>query len=104
MPKEYLTTVETARRRVARTRSEDDVQTTESVGDPDEDAPEATGQAGAAAGALLGTAVAGPIGAAIGAGIGGAAGGAAEAADPDDPSQRDQTRKDEQLEASEERR
>lgn len=104
MPKEYLTTVETARQRVGRGRSEGDVQTTESVGDPDEDAPEATGQAGAAAGALLGTAVAGPIGTAIGAGIGGAAGAAAEAADPDDPARRDQARKDEQLEEWEERR
>lgn len=104
MPKEYLTTIETARQRVRRTRSEDDVPTTESVGDPDEDAPEASGQAGAAAGALLGTAVAGPIGAAIGAGVGGAAGAGLEAADADDPMRRDQARKDEQLEDWEERR
>lgn len=104
MPKEYLTTVETARQRVRRTRSEDDVQTTESVGDPDEDAPEASGQAGAAVGALLGTAVAGPIGTAIGAGIGGAAGAAAEVGDADDPSPRDQTSKDQQLEEWEDRR
>jgi uncharacterized membrane protein YebE (DUF533 family) len=104
MPKEYVTTIETARQRVRRTRSEDDVPTTESVGDPDEHAPEASGQAGAAAGALLGTAVAGPIGTAIGAGVGGAAGAAAEAADADDPKQRDQARKDQQLEEWEERR
>lgn len=104
MPKEYLTTIDTARQRVRRTRSGDDVPTTESVGDPDEDAPEATGQAGAATGALLGTAVAGPIGMAIGAGVGGAAGAAAEAADADHPELRDQARKDEQLEEWEERR
>jgi hypothetical protein len=104
MPKEYLTTVDTARRRVRRTRSQDEAPTTESVGDPDEDAPEATGQAGAAAGALLGTAVAGPIGMAIGAGVGGAAGAAAEAADADEPKRHDQARKDDQLEGWEERR
>jgi hypothetical protein len=104
MPKEYLTTVETARRRVERTRSEDEVPTTESVGDPDEDAAEASGQGGAAAGALLGTAVAGPIGTAIGAAVGGAAGATAEAADADDPATRDQTAKEHQLEEWEARR
>lgn len=104
MPKEYLTTVDAARRRVERTRSEDEVPTTESVGDPDEDAPDASAEAGAAAGALLGTAVAGPIGTAIGAGVGGAAGAAAETVDPDDPSRRDQARKDDQLQEWEERR
>ena len=41
MPKEYLTTVDTARQRVRRTRSQDEVPTTEAVGDPDEDSPEA---------------------------------------------------------------
>jgi outer membrane lipoprotein SlyB len=104
MPKEYLTTVETARRRVERTRSKDEVPTTESVGDPDEDAPEASGQAGAAAGALLGTAVAGPVGTAIGAAVGGAAGSVTETADPDGPSTRDQGRKEHQLEQWGERR
>jgi phage tail tape-measure protein len=100
MPKEYLTTVETARRRVERTRSKDEVPTTESVGDPDEGALEASGQAGAAAGAVLGTAVAGPIGTAIGAAVGGAAG----AADTDDPSTRDRARKEHELEKWEARR
>lgn len=104
MPKEYLTTVETARLRVRRTRSQDEAPTTEAVGDPDEDSPEAGGQAGAAAGALLGTFVAGPVGMAVGAGAGGAAGAAAEAADPDDPKRRDQARKDDQLEGWEKRR
>jgi hypothetical protein len=104
MPKEYMTTVDTARQRVRRTRSQDDAPTTESVGDPDEHAPEAAGQAGAATGALLGTAVAGPVGMAIGAGLGGAAGAAAEAADADEPKRRDQARKDDQLEGHEERR
>lgn len=104
MPKEYLTTVETARRRVERTRSEDEVPTTESVGDPDEDAPEASGQAGAATGALLGTAVAGPLGTAIGAAVGGAAGATTEAADTDEPSTRDRARKEDQLEEWEARR
>ena len=103
MPKEYLTTVETARRRVERTRSEDEVPTTESVGDPDEDAPEASAEAGAAAGALLGTAVAGPIGTAIGAGVGGAAGAVTETADADDPSTRDRASKEHQVQEWEER-
>jgi hypothetical protein len=104
MPKEYLTTLDEGRRRVARTRSQDEVPTSEVVGDPDEDSPEASGQAGAATGAILGGAVGGPLGMALGAGVGGAAGAAGEAVDPDDPARGDEARKDDQLEDREEPR
>lgn len=62
-------------------RPKDRVLTTEAVGDPDADDPDAAGQEGAAAGAVLGTVVGGPIGAVAGAVIGGAAGSAGETVD-----------------------
>jgi uncharacterized protein YcfJ len=68
-------------RRAAMPRPKDRVLSTETIGDPDADDPEAAGQEGAAAGAVLGTVVGGPIGAVAGAVIGGAAGGAGEAVD-----------------------
>lgn len=68
-------------RRASMPRPKDRVPTTETVGDPDADDPEAAGHEGAAAGAVLGTLVGGPIGAVAGAAIGGAAGGVGEQAD-----------------------
>ena len=61
-------------RRAAMPRPKDRVLSTETVGDPDSDDPEAAGHEGAAAGAVLGTVVGGPIGAVAGAVIGSAAG------------------------------
>ena len=57
-------------------------QSTELVGDPGAEDPQADIDGGAAAGAVLGTVVAGPIGLAAGAAIGAAAGGIAGADDP----------------------
>jgi hypothetical protein len=68
-------------RRASMPRPKDRVLTTETVGDPDADDPEAAGQEGAATGAVLGTLIGGPIGAAAGAVIGGAAGSAGETVD-----------------------
>lgn len=68
-------------RRAAMPRPRDRVLSTESIGDPEADDPEAAGQEGAAAGAVLGTFVGGPIGAVAGAVIGGAAGSAGETVD-----------------------
>jgi uncharacterized protein YcfJ len=68
-------------RRAAMPRPKDRVLSTETVGDPESDDPEAAGQEGAAAGAVLGTVVGGPIGAVAGAVIGGAAGSAGETVD-----------------------
>lgn len=68
-------------RRAAMPRPKDRVLSTETVGDPEADDPEAAGHEGAAAGAVLGTVVGGPIGAAAGAVIGGAAGSAGETVD-----------------------
>lgn len=103
MPEEYLTTLDEARHRPTRDRT-NPVPTTEAVGDPDEDSLEAGGQAGAAAGAVVGGALAGPIGLAAGAAVGGAAGAAGEAADPEEAAARDQRRKETQLERHEEHR
>ena len=68
-------------RRAAMPRPKDRVLSTESVGDPEADDPEAAGHEGAAAGAVLGTLVGGPIGAVAGAVVGGAAGSAGETVD-----------------------
>lgn len=68
-------------RRAAMPRPKDRVLSTETVGDPDADDPEAAGQEGAAAGAVLGAVVGGPIGVVAGAVIGGAAGSAGETVD-----------------------
>jgi phage tail tape-measure protein len=68
-------------RRAAMPRPKDRVLSTETVGDPEADDPEAAGQEGAAAGAVLGTVIAGPIGAVAGAAIGGAAGATGETVD-----------------------
>ena len=68
-------------RRAAMPRPKDRVLSTETVGDPEADDPEAAGQEGAAAGAVLGTVVGGPIGAVAGAVIGGAAGTTGETVD-----------------------
>lgn len=97
MPKEYLTSMDEARLRVARRRSNDDVPTTPAVGDPDEDSPAALGHAGAAAGAIIGAAVAGPLGMAVAGGVAGPAAAAAEAGDADAPVEEDRERKEAQL-------
>ncbi len=68
-------------RRASMPRPKDRVLSTETVGDPEADDPEAAGQEGAASGAVLGTVVGGPIGAIAGAVIGGAAGSAGETVD-----------------------
>jgi hypothetical protein len=83
-------------RRAALPRPKDRVLSTETVGDPDADDPEAAGQEGAAVGAVLGTLVGGPIGAAAGAAVGGAAGSAGETVDDraDDASPADGGRAD----------
>lgn len=104
MPKEYLTSMEEARRRVERRRSNDDVPTTQAIGDPEEDSAEASGQAGAATGAILGGAVAGPLGIMVAGGVAGAAAAAAEGADPDAPAKEDRDRKAQQREDWEGRR
>lgn len=68
-------------RRAAMPRPKDRVLSTETVGDPEADDPEAAGHEGAAAGAVVGALVGGPIGAVAGAALGGAAGTAGTAAE-----------------------
>ena len=68
-------------RRAAMPRPKDRVLSTETVGDPEADDPQAAGHEGAAAGAVVGALVGGPIGAIAGAAVGGAAGSAGETAD-----------------------
>lgn len=102
MPKEYLTSMDEARRRVARRRSTDEAPTTPAVGDPDEDSPTGAGHAGAATGAIIGAAVGGPLGMVVAGGVAGAAAAAAEAGDADAPAKEDRRRKQGQLDGWEE--
>lgn len=83
MPREYLTSLDAVRQRPHRD-AVGGVESTEAVGDPDEDSTEATTHASAAGGTLVGAAVAGPVGAVVG-GVLGAAAGAVGSPDEDDP-------------------
>ncbi len=96
MTDEYLTTIDEARHRPVRDRT-NPVPSTEAVGDPDAHSTSADGQAGAAAGVVLGSAVAGPIGTIVGAVVGGIAGTAGERADLAGPAARDTARRASQL-------
>ena len=80
MTDEYLTTIDEARHRPVRDRTESGA-IDRGVGDPDAHSTSADGQAGAAAGAVVGSAVAGPLGTVVGAVVGGIAGTAGERAD-----------------------
>jgi hypothetical protein len=103
MPKEYLTTTDSIRQRLAGPRPKDRVQTNDEVGDPDSGSEAATAQEGAAAGAVVGTVVGGPLGAVVGGAVGGGAAAATEAADRDRPSRRDRAAKEVQLQEQERR-
>lgn len=86
-------------RRAAMPRPKDRVLSTETVGDPDADDPEAAGHEGAAAGTVVGALVGGPIGAVAGAALGAAAGTAGEAIDPptDQPPEDEMARGNDQI-------
>lgn len=103
MTDENLTAIDEARHRPIRDRT-NPVQTTEAVGDPDDDSTSADGQAGAAAGVIVGSAIAGPIGAVVGAAAGGITGATGEASDPDAPATRDAAHQEAQLRRHEEER